>query len=515
MKALPSNIDKYRKAGCMPVSASCVTWDGPSIPCIDLCKGDTVDVVIYELAKILCDITQNVLDVSTLDFECLVEGGQCPPDTLLETLQLLITKVCTDPIIPPTPPSPIPVAQLPECLWYIDPVTGDNITALPLDEYVEYLAKVICDLIIKVNSLGSVIDSINTQLQIIQNIINNGGGGSTTPPVINITTQCLSGTAPGQTLAIETAFHNMEQTLCSYLAILGTLSQWQDMFNTICIDETTPLPCGTGTYGDIAGWITNPNTAAQSMTNLWLVVCQLNDCMSTTSALPCVTIPPVSVTIASTSTTSATITWVAPVTTGAQSPIGYKLEVYDIAGTIPPLLSVTLGPTPLTYNVTDPSIVAGTEYIVRIYALYDCGTSSYVQTQGVLKSVAYAAKIFYSNVLAPSPKPENCTNPIGPVITPFVAVQRTARVDLKDSLGNPLINSGSPIEVKIRTEYIACSSDPIVETDFVLTIPTTEKASLNSKKSISSELKLAFFNAFGKAKEGAVVKYLGSCSASA
>jgi len=194
--------------------------------------------------------------------------------------------------------------------------------------------------------------------------------------------------------------------------------------------------------------------------------------MSTTSALPCVTIPPVSVTIASTSTTSATITWVAPVTTGAQSPIGYKLEVYDIAGTIPPLLSVTLGPTPLTYNVTDPSIVAGTEYIVRIYALYDCGTSSYVQTQGVLKSVAYAAKIFYSNVLAPSPKPENCTNPIGPVITPFVAVQRTARVDLKDSLGNPLINSGSPIEVKIRTEYIACSSDPIVETDFVLTIPT-------------------------------------------
>jgi hypothetical protein len=43
--------------------------------------------------------------------------------------------------------------------------------------------------------------------------------------------------------------------------------------------------------------------------------------------------------------------------------------------------------------------------------------------------------------------------------------------------------------------------------NFVLTIPTTEKASLNSKKSMSAEDKLAFFNAFGKAKDGAVVKY--------
>ena len=50
---------------------------------------------------------------------------------------------------------------------------------------------------------------------------------------------------------------------------------------------------------------------------------------------------------------------------------------------------------------------------------------------------------------------------------------------------------------------------------FVLTIPTTENASLNSKKSISAEVKLAFSKAFGRAKEGAVVKYLGSCAASA
>ena len=77
---------------------------------IDLCKGDTIDVVIYELALILCDITQNVLDISTLDFECLLVDGQCEPDTLLETLQLIISHICLPPDPIPPRPFPMPIA---------------------------------------------------------------------------------------------------------------------------------------------------------------------------------------------------------------------------------------------------------------------------------------------------------------------------------------------------------------------------------------------------------------------
>ena len=40
--------------------------------------------------------------------------------------------------------------------------------------------------------------------------------------------------------------------------------------------------------------------------------------------------------------------------------------------------------------------------------------------------------------------------------------------------------------------------------------PTTEKASFNSKKSISSMERLACFKAFGIAKDGAIVKSIGS-----
>lgn len=473
MKALPSNIDKYTRSGCMPVSATCVTWDGPNISCIDLCKGDTIDVVIYELAKILCDITENVLDISTLDFECLLPNGECKPDTLLETLQLIISHICLPPDPVPPTPFPMPIADLPECLWYTN-ADGDLITALPLDEYVYFLAEKICDIITSITSLTSLFNTLFNQVQLIQNIIDSGGGGGSTPPVINVTTQCLSGSAPGQVLPIETAFFNMEQALCRYLAILGTLTQWQEMFNNICIDSVTTLPCGTGVYGDIAGWVTNPTTAAQSMNNLWLVVCQLNDCLSTSPAVPCVTIPPVSVAITSTSTTSGTITWVAPAVTGSAAPLGYKIEIFDTALTIPPLLSVIVGPSPLSYNASSASFVAGTQYVVRISAVYECGDSGYVQTTGVLISPLYTAKVYYA-VTNKTDATAFCTNPIGPVVTPYVPVTRTITVDLRDASGAPLINSGTTIEVIVRIEYIGCSAAPIVETDITISIPTGQQ----------------------------------------
>lgn len=472
MKALPSNIDKYSRSGCMPVSATCVTWDGPNISCIDLCKGDTVDVVIYELAKILCDITENVLDVSTLDFECLVTSGQCEPKTLLETLQLIISEICLPPVPVPPTPAPILIVDLPVCLRYTQ--GGILITALPINEYVYFLAEKICAILTSIGNLTALYTTLNNQVQLIQNIIDNGGGGSSTPPVINITTQCLSGSAPGQVLPIETAFFNMEQALCSYLAILGTLTQWQQMFNNICIDSLTTLPCGTGVYGDIAGWVTNPVTAAQSMNNLWLVVCQLNDCLSTTPAIPCVTVPPVSVTIASATTTSATITWVAPVTTGSQAPLGYKIEIFDIAVTIPPIVSVTVGPTPLSYNAVSASFVAGTSYVVRVAAIYDCGTSGYVQTTGVLKTSVYIAKVYYG-VTGKSGTVRNCIDPIRSITTPFTPQEKTLRVDLRNASGAPLVNSGTTINVIVRMEYIGCSSAPIVETDITIPIATGQQ----------------------------------------
>lgn len=484
MKPLSSNLDKYRKDGCMPISASCVTWNGPDIPCIKLCQGDTIDVVVYELAKVLCDVTENVLDITTLDFECLLEDGQCPPETLLETLQLLITNACLPTPPPPDPePTPLPVIPLPECLYFVNG-EGDTVTALPLDEYAEYLATQICRIIADISSINAVITSLNNRVTILEAAIGGGGGGGSTP-VTNITTQCLSGSAPGQVLPITTAFANLEQKLCEYLALLGSLTEWQAMFDNICIDSTTVVPCGDGTYGDIAGWIDNPTTVAGSINNLWLVVCKLNDCMSATSELPCVLVPPVSATLSNLTTTSCRVNWVAPTTPTSQAPVAYKIEVYDLAGTIPPLFTITVGTTPSYYNIVDPAITAGTEYIVRVYAVYECGTSSYVQVQGVLRDNAYAAKLFYDKVLD-STTPKICNNPVSGINTPYTERVERITITLKDATNTPYVNPGPDIETTIRLETNECSG-PNTFTDLVITIPagfTSGSATFISTESV-------------------------------
>jgi hypothetical protein len=470
MKPISPNASKYGKNGCMPVSASCVVWNGPDISCINLCSGDTIDVVVYQLAQILCDITENVLDVSTLDFQCLLAPGQAEPDTLLETLQLIITNACTpDPTPPPTPPTPLPNVQLPDCLYYVNG-EGDTVTALPLDEYAAYLASIICRLIADINSINAVITTINSRVTILESIVGGGGGSA---PVSTVVTQCLSNnTLPGETLPIDVAFYNLEQRLCEYTGLLGSITSWQNMLNNVCIDSDTPQPCGTAgaTYGDVPGWIPNVQTVADAMTNLWLVVCTLNDCItSTPGPVPCVPIPPVSVTISSITTMGATITWVAPLTTGVQAPIAYKIEVFDIANTIPPLISTIVADTPLSYQILDPAITPDAEYIVKVSAIYDCGTSTPTVTQGFLKENAYVAKLHYTN--APlEPNSDTCVNPVTSTTTNFYEQQDTITIELQDNSGNPMVNTGLPIQTTIRLEYDGCTG--IVEEDLVITIAT-------------------------------------------
>jgi len=51
--------------GCIPVSSDCVIWQGPNIPCINLCSGDAISEVTYKIADKLCSI-QSVFDLTAL-----------------------------------------------------------------------------------------------------------------------------------------------------------------------------------------------------------------------------------------------------------------------------------------------------------------------------------------------------------------------------------------------------------------------------------------------------------------
>ena len=62
----PLNLDNKP---CSPISSNCVLWQGPDIPCINLCKGDTVSDVVAALAEELCCVL-TILDINSYDLSC-------------------------------------------------------------------------------------------------------------------------------------------------------------------------------------------------------------------------------------------------------------------------------------------------------------------------------------------------------------------------------------------------------------------------------------------------------------
>ncbi len=81
----PVNLDN---SPCSPTSSNCVIWNGPDIPCLSLCKGDTVTDVVYKLATEFCTIL-DTLNVDNYDLSCLTLNG-CAPKTFEELIQALI-----------------------------------------------------------------------------------------------------------------------------------------------------------------------------------------------------------------------------------------------------------------------------------------------------------------------------------------------------------------------------------------------------------------------------------------
>lgn len=88
----------YSKDGCMKTSSNCVIWEGPDIPCLKLCKGDTITEVLFKLATKFCD-TLVMLDPSKYDISCFNYIG-CPPEDFAELFQIVIDQICNIQLTP-------------------------------------------------------------------------------------------------------------------------------------------------------------------------------------------------------------------------------------------------------------------------------------------------------------------------------------------------------------------------------------------------------------------------------
>jgi len=201
---------KDTQEGCNPISSNCVVWQGPDIPCINLCNGDSVSDVVAKLAEELCTIVDQ-LDISLIDISCF--GALAPePQDFRDVVQLLVDRICnleagSSNGIPSTGGCPdnclVPIAQ---CLQFTDPL-GNVVTEIALRDYLILIGNRVCTILSEINGINGAITNIETRLAVIEQELANPVDNS----IVITTAGCVGRGIPTPIAAFVTA---LETALC-------------------------------------------------------------------------------------------------------------------------------------------------------------------------------------------------------------------------------------------------------------------------------------------------------------
>jgi len=283
MKPYKSNTEKEN---CSPVSSNCVIWQGPDLPCLSLCKGDTVSDVVYKVASELCEI-QIATNITDVDFSCLLTLCTTSPEpefTLAAILQLIIDKVCCsfDDLVVVTNgltdrTSNLyeePILPLPSCLQYVDVATGLTVTELVLSQYVTHLAQEFCSAVNTINLHTAQISNHETRIEDLEN-----APCCYIPPTVTPT--CTYGSViSGVPTDMDIMLQALDQELCNLVTTLGSNTQLSNAAAEQCVAlNSAPALSQPGTMSGITGWNNVVSNFAQSMQNLWITVCDMRSAM--------------------------------------------------------------------------------------------------------------------------------------------------------------------------------------------------------------------------------------------
>jgi hypothetical protein len=271
--------------GCSPTTSNCVTWQGPDLPCLHLCTGDTVSDVVFKLATEVCNI-QAVIDLSTINLSGLATfctTAQAPATlSLISALQYLTDKItCLAGIIPPHPAE--------EVLLFVDPCLGGTVG-------VEYVYSDVINFITNklVDILGSHCDSTNVidelfglceSLQIhvtsvatsvtnIQTQLNDYIDSQT----VNVST-CSQLTSPA---SIKDVVQEIESQVCTLANVLdnSAVPSYSKGASAISAAISTGNSYTTGAISlseggnlsDMTGWKPNITGLGDTLSNIWVAL---------------------------------------------------------------------------------------------------------------------------------------------------------------------------------------------------------------------------------------------------
>lgn len=282
---------KDTQEGCNPISSNCVIWQGPDIPCIKLCTGDSVSDTVAKLADELCTITDQ-LNISILDISCF--GAIAPePGNFADVIQLLINKTCLVETVlenngfdlnPNTSTCPDDcLVSVATCLQPTDAL-GNLITELSLKDYIILIGTRICTIVSEINAINSSITNIETRITVIEQNVADIQNTAGDPVTIN-SVGCIG---EGVEKTIQAFVLDFEQAYCDFVALIGDLPKVTSALNGQCtgLDALPQLANPRATMANISGWVPAAQyiSLADAVSNLWRTVCDMREALVTLQA---------------------------------------------------------------------------------------------------------------------------------------------------------------------------------------------------------------------------------------
>jgi hypothetical protein len=275
----PLNLDNRP---CSPISSNCVIWQGPDIPCIKLCTGDTVSDVIFKLGTELCTIMDQ-LNVSNYDLSCL-NLTACPPEDFQALIQLLITRICE---LNDIPASETKSSGCPDCVVSVAPCLIQNgQTTMQLVDYVQMIANRLCGIISEIDSINDQISTINSTLVDLQFQIDN----LPTYTLPSFEVDCILAGSNPLDVIVQTLMNDNTLGYCALLGATGTPADINAAVLSQCItDIDQPLAAlpAVNTFSAYysGSWVNAVSLGAapsvsNAINNIWIAVCDMYNYLS-------------------------------------------------------------------------------------------------------------------------------------------------------------------------------------------------------------------------------------------
>lgn len=361
------------QAGCNPVSSNCVIWQGPDIPCITLCKRDSISDVTFKIATELCTLVDQ-LNITGFDVSCF--PPICPkPEDIHDLIQFILDTLCelqastgtgTNPDVPLCPDNCI--VSIAPCFYYPNQF-GQQVTTMTLTEYAIAIGIKFCELFDIVLALEADVINLNSRVTSLETFILSG---STAATLIVIPTSCLS---PSINIPIATFVQTMEDELCDLKTAVvgnGVVSQVvvDGVLSRQCegLESSPPLSQPFGSMGLIPGWITAASgdftTLSAAVQNLWITVCDMRSALSNVVTNCCNECNQVVLSLANSSydpaSTILTIDFAGSIPAGVTCSSNLSIQIMDCNGvsfiydTGATLCSLMGSSTTVTFSVSAP-----------------------------------------------------------------------------------------------------------------------------------------------------------------